>query len=309
MGITDAATVAAGADAGVKCCSAECVAWNANKATSCDANSWYDASKAYSLAGARPSTSCCSTKCAAWDAQVGSSCGTNKFMVTDSSTKDGGAQPATACCSDKCDAWGVANECEANTWIKTNAQSVVAGGTPKVQCCNDKCDAWAAAATTHKCAAGRRQKASLASVTAGKTPLDGCCDNNVCIAPTAAANAKHILTGVTCSGLTTGSIKCESQPTCQPKHTGKPTDKDHSCPVHGAPLVLGGCVPPLTRTIECDMELMSEKQGGDASFCVHYFKANQDTTRGRRCSRAAISIESNVVSGVAWMSCTKPVEL
>ena len=64
------------------------------------------------------------------------------------------------------------------------------------------------------------------------------CVANQCTVP--AQQQGFVLTGVTCSGTRTGSIACTA-PSCSSEYTGTPSDADHTCDMHNADLVFGGC--------------------------------------------------------------------
>ena len=53
--------------------------------------------------------------------------------------------------------------------------------------------------------------------------------------------AGYVLDSVACSGLQTGAIACETDPTCAAGYEGTPTESDYSCGAEGAELTIGGC--------------------------------------------------------------------
>ena len=55
--------------------------------------------------------------------------------------------------------------------------------------------------------------------------------------------AGYVLDGVSCSGLQSGAIVCETDPTCAAGYEGTPTESDYSCGAEGAELTIGGCQP------------------------------------------------------------------
>ena len=64
-------------------------------------------------------------------------------------------------------------------------------------------------------------------------------------------------TGVACSGLQTGSIACETDPTCATGYTGTPAESDYSCLAEGEELTIGGC------TIQtCDVSVVTAPSNG-----------------------------------------------
>merc|ERR1719424_156582 len=66
------------------------------------------------------------------------------------------------------------------------------------------------------------------------------CTENTCLLPTTAVDG-YDLTGVACSNLQTGTIACETDPTCAVGYTGTPTETDYSCGGADAELTIGGC--------------------------------------------------------------------
>ena len=51
---------------------------------------------------------------------------------------------------------------------------------------------------------------------------------NTCVVPTT-AQVGYDISIMTCSGTTTGAIRCEQQPSCATGFTGSPADSDHAC--------------------------------------------------------------------------------
>jgi hypothetical protein len=76
---------------------------------------------------------------------------------------------------------------------------------------------------------------SVANFAAGQT----------CVIPTSAQAGYDFTTNqMACSGLTTGAITCETQPTCATGYSGTPDNADMSCGTDGGELTLGGCTGP-----------------------------------------------------------------
>ena len=72
------------------------------------------------------------------------------------------------------------------------------------------------------------------------TSTTATCTANTCRPPTTPVDGYN-LTGVACSNLQTGSITCETNPTCAGGYTGNPTETDYRCDGDGEELTIGGC--------------------------------------------------------------------
>jgi hypothetical protein len=75
------------------------------------------------------------------------------------------------------------------------------------------------------------------------------CKPNKCSLPS--SKVGYNTTALVCPGLSTGSIRCTTQPTCAGGFAGEPIDADHACERNGQPLNLGGCEALLCGDYQC----------------------------------------------------------
>eukprot|EP01046_Picozoa_sp_COSAG06_P002223 COSAG06_NODE_78_length_25492_cov_189.998307_2_plen_2089_part_00 len=124
-----------------------------------------------------------------------------------------------------------------------------------------------------RCAASSAMQADCAVSRAAQT----------CILPITAV-AGYDISGMVCSNMGTGSITCETDPTCATGYTGTPEESDYSCSAEGAELTIGGC------TIQtCDMSGVALANGQLSGDCAGASTINHGTSCEFTCNRGYVS--------------------